>query len=126
MASSEQEHENISSLSRKHFLTIFTTALVVRIVCMVFLQSWSLSNSLESLFCVEALEQALRIAKPQVFNTDQGSQFTSRDFSSRLEQAQIAIGMDGRGRVFDDVFSERLWQTVKYEEVYPPQAGLPE
>jgi len=80
--------------------------------------SWSLSNTLDSLFCVEALEQALRIARPQVFNTDQGSQFTSRDFTSILEQAGVAISMDGRGRVFDNIFSERLWRTVKYEEVY--------
>jgi len=80
--------------------------------------SWSLSNTLDSLFCVEVLERALRIAKPQVFNTDQGSQFTSRDFTSRLEQAGVAISMDGRGRVFDNIFSERLWRTVKYEEVY--------
>jgi len=80
--------------------------------------SWSLSNTLDSLFCVKALEQALRIARPQVFNTDQGSQFTSRDFTSILEQAEVAISMDGRGRVFDNIFSERLWRTVKYEEVY--------
>jgi len=80
--------------------------------------NWSLSNTLDSLFCVEALEQALRIARPQVFNTDQGSQFTSRDFTSHLEKAGVAISMDGRGRVFDNIFSERLWRTVKYEEVY--------
>jgi len=80
--------------------------------------SWSLSNSLDSLFCVEALEQALRLGKPQVFNADQGSQFTSEDFTTRLEQAQVSISMDGRGRVFDNIFSERLWRTVKYEEVY--------
>jgi putative transposase len=80
--------------------------------------SWSLSNTLDSLFCVEALERALRIGKPQVFNTDQGSQFTSRDFTSCLEQAGIAISMDGRGRVFDNILSERLWRTVKYEGVY--------
>ena len=80
--------------------------------------SWSLSNTPDSLFCIEALEQALRIARPQVFNTDQGSQFTSRDFTSILEQAQVAISMDGRGMVFDNIFSERLWRTVKYEQVY--------
>ena len=67
--------------------------------------SWSLSNTLDSLFCVEALERALRIARPEVFNTDQGSQFTSRDFTFILEQAQVAISMDGRGRVFDNIFS---------------------
>ena len=85
--------------------------------------SWSLSNTLDSLFCVEALERALRIARPQVFNTDQGSQFTSRDFTSILDQAGVAISMDGRGRVFDNIFSERLWRTVKYEEVYLNEYG---
>jgi putative transposase len=80
--------------------------------------SWLLSNTLDSLFCVEALEEALRIGRPEVFNTDQGTQFASRDFTSRLEQAHVAISMDGRGRVFDNIFSERLWRTVKYEEVY--------
>jgi len=80
--------------------------------------SWALSNTLDSLFCTEALERALRIARPQVFNTDQGSQFTSRDFTSILERAGVSISMDGRGRVFDNIFSERLWRTVKYEEVY--------
>jgi len=80
--------------------------------------SWSLSNTLASLFCVEVLEQALTLASPEIFNTDQGSQFTSCDFTARLEQAGVRISMDGRGRVFDNIFSERLWRTVKYEEVY--------
>jgi len=79
---------------------------------------WSLSNTLDSLFCVDALERALLIATPEIFNTDQGSQFTSCDFTSRLQKAGVAISMDGRGRVFDNIFSERLWRTVKYEEVY--------
>jgi len=80
--------------------------------------SWSVSNSLDSLFCVDALDDALRIATPEIFNSDQGSQFTSRDFTGRLEQARVRISMDGRGRVFDNIFSERLWRSVKYEEVY--------
>lgn len=80
--------------------------------------SWAVSNSLDCLFCVDVLEQALLVGNPQIFNTDQGSQFTSCDFTSRLEQAGVAISMDGRGRVFDNIFSERLWRTVKYEEVY--------
>jgi len=80
--------------------------------------SWAVSNSLDSLFCVDALEQAMLIGTADIFNTDQGSQFTSCDFTSRLEQAEVRISMDGRGRVFDNIFSERLWRTVKYEEVY--------
>jgi len=80
--------------------------------------SWAVSNTLDSLFCVDALERALLIGSPLIFNTDQGSQFTSCDFISRLEKAGVAISMDGRGRVFDNIFSERLWRTVKYEQVY--------
>lgn len=80
--------------------------------------SWVVSNSLDCLFCMDALEQALLMATPEIFNTDQGSQFTSSDFTRRLEQAGIGMSMDGRGRVFDNIFSERLWRTVKYEDVY--------
>jgi putative transposase len=80
--------------------------------------SWSLSLSLEVDFCLEALEAALGRGKPQVFNTDQGSQFTSDAFTGRLQRAGIAISMDGRGRALDNIFVERLWRTVKYEEVY--------
>jgi len=80
--------------------------------------SWSVSNTLDCLFCVDALQQALALATCEIFNTDQGSQFTSCDFTDRLEQAGVRISMDGRGRVFDNIFSERLWRTVKYEEVY--------
>lgn len=80
--------------------------------------SWELSNSLDSLFCLDALRAALRQGRPEVFNTDQGVQFTSADFTAELESAQIAISMDGRGRCFDNIFTERLWRTVKYEEVY--------
>jgi putative transposase len=80
--------------------------------------SWRLSNTLDVDFCLEALEEALRIARPEIFNSDQGSQFTSREFTGRLESAGVAISMDGRGRALDNVFVERLWRTVKYEDVY--------
>jgi len=80
--------------------------------------SWRLSNTLDGAFCVEALEEALQIARPEIFNSDQGAQFTSRDFTGRLESAAVAISMDGRGRALDNVFVERLWRTLKYENVY--------
>ncbi len=80
--------------------------------------SWRLSNSLEGAFCVEALEDALQFGRPEVFNTDQGSQYTAAAFTGRLEQAGVAISMDGRGRALDNVFIERLWRTVKYEWLY--------
>lgn len=80
--------------------------------------SWRLSNSLESTFCVEALEDALTHQQPEIFNTDQGVQFTSRLFTDRLAQAGVSISMDGRGRALDNVFVERLWWSVKYEHVY--------
>ncbi len=83
-----------------------------------FVLSWELSNTLESAFCLTALESALRLGHPEIFNTDQGSQFTSRTFTSRLEAERIAISMDGRGRALDNVFIERLWRSLKYEEVY--------
>ena len=80
--------------------------------------SWGLSANLESDFCVEALTEALRGGQPEIFNTDQGSQFTSEAFTGRLQQRGIRVSMDGRGRVLDNVFTERLWRSVKYEEVY--------
>lgn len=80
--------------------------------------SWRLSNTLDTGFCLEALEAALAVSQPEIFNTDQGVQFTSEDFTGRLEIAGIKISMDGRGRVFDNIFIERLWRSVKYEEVY--------
>ena len=80
--------------------------------------SWEVSVTLESEFCVEALEQALSFGRPEIFNTDQGSQFTSIDFTKILLNACVQISMDGKGRVFDNIFSERLWRTVKVEEVY--------
>jgi putative transposase len=80
--------------------------------------SWELSNTLDSAFCVSALEAALARGRPAIFNTDQGAQFTSRAFTGVLEAAGIAISMDGRGRALDNVFIERLWRTVKYENIY--------
>jgi putative transposase len=80
--------------------------------------SWRLSNSLEVSFCVEALEEALSWQQPEIVNSDQGVQFTSRKFTSRLEDREVAISMDGRGRVFDNIFIERLWRSVKYEDIY--------
>jgi putative transposase len=80
--------------------------------------AWEVSVSLETSFCLAALDWALPSGPPDIFNTDQGSQFTSEDFTSRLESHGIDISMDGRGRVSDNIFIERLWRTVKYEEVY--------
>ena len=80
--------------------------------------SWRLSNRLDSCFCVEALEEALTQSQPEIFNSDQGSQFTSLDFTSRLLDRAVAISMDGRGRALDNVFIERLWRSVKYENIY--------
>jgi putative transposase len=80
--------------------------------------SWEVSTSLETSFCLSALEWALKVAQPEIFNTDQGSQFTSMDFTSRLESENIRISMDGRGRALDNVFVERLWRSVKYEDIY--------
>ena len=81
--------------------------------------SWRLSNTLDTSFCVDALEEAFeRFGQPEIFNTDQGSQFTSDDFTTPLRDRGIAISMDGKGRCLDNVFVERLWRSVKYEEVY--------
>jgi putative transposase len=80
--------------------------------------SWRLSNSLEGRFCVEALEAALVQGRPEIFNTDRGSQFTARDYTRRLEEAGVAVSQDGRGRALDNVFVERLWRSVKYEDIY--------
>ncbi len=79
---------------------------------------WELSNSLETAFCLIALERSLIRGQPEIFNTDQGAQFTSRDFSGCLKEAGIQISMDGRGRFWDNIFIERLWRSLKYEEVY--------
>lgn len=80
--------------------------------------SWEVSNTQDGDFCLTALERALQHGKPDIFNTDQGSQFTANAFTGRLERAEIKISMDGKGRVFDNIFIERLWRTVKYEHIY--------
>src|SRR5882757_8783513 len=81
--------------------------------------AWRLSNTLGAEFCVEALEQALsQYGRPEIFNTDQASQFTSDDFTDTLERHKITISMDGKGRYMDNIFVERLWRSLKYEEVY--------
>jgi putative transposase len=81
--------------------------------------AWRLSNTLDVAFCLAALEESLSgRRRPGIFNSDQGAQFTSQDFTDRLEQEAIRVSMDGRGRVFDNIFIERLWRSVKYEEVY--------
>jgi putative transposase len=80
--------------------------------------AWELSTTLDTSFCLDALDRALRAGQPKIFNTDQGVQFTSQDFPARLLQSTIRISWDGRGRALDNVFVERLWRSVKYEEVY--------
>jgi putative transposase len=80
--------------------------------------AWRLSNLLDTSFCVEAVEEALDKGRPEIFNTDQGSQFTDEDFTSVLHIHEVAISMDGRGRFSDNIFVERLWRSLKYEEVY--------
>ncbi len=94
--------------------------------------AWRLSNTLDGSFCLEMLEEALGRGQPEVFNTDQGVQFTACAWTGRLESAGVAVSMDGRGRCLDNVFVERLWRTVKYEDIYlwryeavpPLQQGL--
>lgn len=80
--------------------------------------AWDVSNTMEAGFCVSALKRALKTARPGIFNTDQGSQFTSDEFTGTLTKAQVRISMDGRGRALDNVFIERLWRSVKYEDIY--------
>ena len=80
--------------------------------------AWEVSVTLDASFCLEALEQALAGGRPEVFNTDQGSQFTSVAFTGRLERAGVRVSMDGRGRALDNIFVERLWRTVKYEDIF--------
>ena len=83
-----------------------------------FVLAWQLSNTLDGAFCVEALRHALLHGQPEIFNTDQGVQFTAHDFTDELQSANIRISMNGRGRAFDNIFVERLWRTVKYEDIY--------
>ena len=85
--------------------------------------SWELSTTLEADFCVSALDRALSMGKPEIFNSDQGCQYTSEAFTGRLPAAGVAISMDGKGRVFDNILTERLWRTVKYEEVLLKEYG---
>jgi putative transposase len=80
--------------------------------------AWRLSNTLDGSFCLDMLEEALSQGQPEIFNTDQGAQFTAQAWTGRLESAGVAVSMDGRGRCLDNVFVERLWRTVKYEDVY--------
>ena len=83
-----------------------------------FVLTWEILTTLDTVFCLAALEQALELSKLAIFNTDQGSQFTGLEYTGRLEQDGIRISMDGRGRVFDNICIERLWRSIKYEEVY--------
>jgi putative transposase len=80
--------------------------------------AWQLANTLDGQFCLDAVEQALCLGKPSVFNTDQGAQFTAHAFTSRLEDTGIRVSMDGKGRAMDNIMVERLWRTVKYEDIY--------
>jgi putative transposase len=89
--------------------------------------AWRLSNTLDGAFCLDMLEEALSRGRPEVFNTDQGVQFTAQAWTGRLEQAGVAVSMDGRGRCLDNVFVERLWRSVKYEDIYlKGYAGVPD
>ena len=85
--------------------------------------SWELSMTLDADFCVSALDRALSTGRPEIFNSDQGCQYTSEAFTGRLQAAGVAISMDGKGRVFDNILTERLWRTVKYEEVHLKEYG---
>lgn len=80
--------------------------------------AWQLSNTLDGRFCLETLQQTLRQGQPEIFNTDQGVQFTAHEFTDTLETAGVRVSMDGRGRALDNIFIERLWRTVKYEDIY--------
>jgi putative transposase len=89
--------------------------------------TWQLSNTLDGYFCLDALQQALQQGQPKIFNTDQGAQFTANAFTACLASAEIQISMDGRGRALDNIFIERLWRSVKYEDVYVKEyANVPE
>lgn len=83
-----------------------------------YILTWQLSNTLDGSFCVDALQQALRLGKPEIFNTDQGAQFTATVFTDVLQNAKVRISMDGKGRALDNVFIERFWRNLKYEDIY--------
>ncbi len=87
--------------------------------------SWELGDTLEIDFVLTAVERALAVARPEIFNSDQGSHFTSPQDLERLAAAQVKISMDGKGRALDNIFTERLWRTVKYEEVYLHEYASP-
>jgi putative transposase len=87
--------------------------------------AWQLSNTLDGQFCLDALRQSLRRGQPDIFNTDQGVQFTALEFTTCLEAVGVHVSMDGRGRALDNIFIERLWRTIKYEEVYLRAYGAP-
>ncbi len=80
--------------------------------------AWQVSNTLDVRFCLEALEAAFQYGQPAIFNTDQGAQFTAEVFTAAVEAVGVRVSMDGRGRVMDNIFIERLWRTVKYEDIY--------
>jgi putative transposase len=86
--------------------------------CSRYVLSWAVSSTMDVGFCLEALDQALEVAQPEIFNRDQGAQFTSLDCTGRLASAGLQMSLDGRGRALDNVLVERLWRTVKYEEGY--------
>jgi len=104
------------SYIRLHGGFIYLTAVIDW--CSRYVLAWEVSNTLDGSFCLAALDRALARGTPEIFNTDQGAQFTSLAFTGRLLDAGIQISMDGRGRALDNIFVERLWRTVKYEEVY--------
>lgn len=83
-----------------------------------YILDWRLSNTLDGIFCSDSLQQALTLARPEIFNSDQGSQFTATAYTTILEAANIRISMDGRGRALDNIFIERFWRSLKYEEIY--------
>jgi putative transposase len=83
-----------------------------------FVLAWEISNTLDGQFCLRCLNQAMKSGKPEIFNTDQGAQFMAHAFTSTLEEAGVQVSMDGRGRAHDNIFIERLWRTVKYEDIY--------
>ena len=83
-----------------------------------YILSWELSSTLDTTFCLEGLEKAFAYGRPEIFNTDQGSQFTSLDFTARVLKSGAALSMDGRGRALDNIFVERFWRTIKYEDIY--------
>jgi putative transposase len=106
----------LSGWIRSGAATLLTSACAA--ASLTWRRCWALSNSLEVGFCLEVLEAALARGRPEIFNTDQGAQFTSPAFTGRLLAAGVTISMDGRGRALDNVFVERLWRSVKYEDVY--------